>query len=51
MNEMFRAAKTFTGRISKWDVSRVKDMNDMFSSASTFKVDVSNWDVSRVNPR
>lgn len=38
----------FNGDISKWNVSRVKDMENMFSY-SMFKGDISKWNVSRVN--
>ena len=38
----------FDGDISKWDVSRVKDMHGMFMFAKQFNSDISKWDVSRV---
>ena len=37
----------YTGDISKWDVSNVKNMNYMFSF-SHFNNDISDWDVSNV---
>ena len=36
MGSMFNEAKTFNGDISKWDVSRVKDMGSMFDGAVSF---------------
>ena len=46
MSAMFRAAKSFNGDISEWDVSRVATMNRMFRSAASFNGDLSKWDVS-----
>ena len=37
----------FTGDISKWDVSSVRDMSYMFAE-SLFNGDISKWDVSKV---
>ena len=34
--------------ISKWDVSKVKDMDSMFQDCNDFNCDLSNWDVSKV---
>ena len=34
--------------VSKWDVSKVKNMGHMFSSCKNFKCDLSGWDVSNV---
>ena len=48
MNGMFSYAKSFTGDISKWDVSSVKDMSSMFLAAKSFSSDLSEWDVSNV---
>ena len=39
--------KNFTGDISKWDVSNVKDMRGLFAH-SKFNGDISNWNVSKV---
>ena len=33
---MFRGATSFNGDLSKWDVSRVKDMGGMFQNAGAF---------------
>ena len=41
------SCSTFNGKISKWNVSNVKNMVDMFSH-SKFNNDISNWDVSNV---
>ena len=41
-------AATFSGDMSKWDVSRVTLMEAMFADASIFKGDISQWDVSKV---
>jgi surface protein len=35
----------FNGDISKWDVSKVKDMRYMFSGAD-FERDIEDWDVN-----
>ena len=45
---MFSYAKLFDADISKWDVSRVKDMNGMFRGATIFNGDLTKWDVSSV---
>ena len=37
----------FNGDLSKWNVSKVKDMYGMFAH-SVFNGDISGWDVSRV---
>eukprot|EP00961_Rhodomonas_salina_P181790 2453985-Rhodomonas_salina.1 len=42
------AVSSFTGDISKWDVSAVNDMSWMFYRSS-FTGDISKWDVSAVN--
>ena len=34
--------------ISKWDVSKVKNMSMMFYGCENFNCDISNWDVSNV---
>ncbi|WP_089354861.1 LamG-like jellyroll fold domain-containing protein [Ekhidna lutea] len=47
MSQMFRAAGTFTGDLSGWDVSTITDMSFLFSSTS-FNGDISSWDVSSV---
>ena len=39
----------FNGDISKWDVSKVKNMSFMFYDCTSFNSDISNWDVSNVN--
>ena len=46
MNYMFEDSK-FTGDISEWDVSNVKNMREMFYE-SQFDGDISKWDVSSV---
>lgn len=38
----------FSGDISGWDVSNVKDMFAMFAGAIKFNEDISTWDVSNV---
>jgi antitoxin component YwqK of YwqJK toxin-antitoxin module len=43
---MFRASY-FNGDISKWDVSKVKDMSEMFRT-TYFNGDISEWDTSNV---
>merc|ERR1712100_1281 len=45
---MLWGAKSFTGDISKWDVSRVTNMHSMFWNAASFNGDLSKWDVSSV---
>ena len=44
-NDIF---KKFNGDISKWNVSKVKDMNRMFLDCENFNQDLSNWDVANV---
>ena len=39
----------FNGDISKWDVSRVKNMEGMFRSNKKFNGDISDWDVVNVH--
>ena len=34
--------------ISKWDVSKVRDMHSMFAFCNNFNSDLSKWDVSKV---
>ncbi len=45
---MFYDAKSFSGDLSGWDVSRVTDMFGTFWGAESFSGDLSGWDVSRV---
>ena len=45
---MFSGARFFDADISKWDVSRAKDMRSMFLGASSFNGDLVKWDVSSV---
>ena len=45
---MFYGAGAFNGDLSKWDVSRLKDMTHMFYNAYSFNGDLSKWDVSSV---
>ena len=45
---MFARAKYFNSDVSKWDVSRVKNMQGMFLGATSFNGDLSKWDVTRV---
>ena len=47
MSFMFYYNYDFNGDISKWDVSKVKNMSRMFNT-SKFNGDISNWDVSNV---
>ena len=49
MSRTFARAKSFDSDVSKWDVSRVKNMRGMFLGATSFSGDVSRWDVSCVN--
>ena len=46
MSELFLYS-SFTGDISKWNVSNVTDMHEMFAY-SKFNGDISEWDVSKV---
>lgn len=46
MRYMFNGSR-FNGDISKWDVSRVKNMASMFND-SKFNGDISAWNVSNV---
>ena len=46
MSELFLYS-SFTGDISKWNVSNVTDMQEMFAY-SKFNGDISEWDVSNV---
>jgi len=49
MEGMFKGAKAFNmENISKWDVSRVKNMNSMFYSAKSFNQDISAWNTNEV---
>ena len=48
MSRMFARAKFFNSDLSKWDVSRARDMRGMFLGATSFNGDLSKWDVSRV---
>ena len=49
MNRLFFDARSFNGDVSKWDVSRVKDMYGMFWNSKSFNCIISHWDVSRVS--
>ena len=49
MSRMFARAKYFDSDISRWDVSKVRDMRGMFLGATSFNGDLSKWDVSSVN--
>ena len=40
--------ENFTGDISQWVVSNVKDMSEMFMNSKKFNGDISKWDVSKV---
>ena len=46
MSFMFRLSE-FNGDISKWDVSKVKDMESMFEY-SNFNKDISKWNINNV---
>merc|ERR1712224_700851 len=48
MYGMFQGATSFTGDLSKRDVSSVKDMYGMFMGATAFNGDLPKWDVSSV---
>ena len=45
---MFYKCTKFNGDISKWNVSKVKDMQDMFIGCKKFNQDLSAWNVSNV---
>ena len=45
MDSMFAESK-FNGDISKWDVSKVKNMSYMFAY-SKFNKDISNWQINK----
>ncbi len=47
MSELFTYQNMFNGDISKWNVSKVKNMKSMFAETD-FNGDISNWDVSNV---
>lgn len=40
--------QVFNGNISKWNVSKVRDMSYMFYEAKKFNQDISSWNVSNV---
>ena len=48
MQNMFRAAASFDGDLSSWNVSAVANMDGAFRGASAFKGDISTWDMSGV---
>merc|ERR1719460_936512 len=48
MSRTFSYADSFSGDLSKWDVSNARDMSGMFRWASSFNSDLSKWDVSSV---
>ncbi len=48
MQNMFRAAASFDGGLSSWNVSAVANMDGAFRGASAFKGDISTWDMSGV---
>lgn len=43
MMSMFANALSFNQDISKWNVSKVKNMSDMFAFALSFNKDLSKW--------
>ena len=45
---MFFEAESFSGDLSKWDVSKVNNMEEVFYHAYRFNSDLSSWDTSRV---
>ncbi|WP_420317393.1 BspA family leucine-rich repeat surface protein [Ekhidna sp.] len=47
LGQMFRAAGTFSGDLSGWDVSTITDMSFLFSGTS-FNGNITGWDVSTV---
>jgi len=44
----FSVVTMFNSNISKWDVSRVRDMSHVFAYATQFNYDISKWDMSSV---
>ena len=48
MSDLFRLSN-FTGDISKWDVSNVKNMSYMFAYCKSFNKDISKWDISNLD--
>ena len=48
MSNMFRAAGSFNGDLSSWNVSSVTRMDHMFLSATVFDKPLNSWDVSQV---
>ncbi len=42
---MFDSCVAFTGDVSKWDMSHVKEMNAMFSDCRDFTSDLSKWNL------
>lgn len=48
MEYMFSEANVFNTDVSRWNVSRAKDMDAMFQNTSIWNDDLSAWDVSRV---
>ena len=48
MQNMFRAAASFDGDLSSWNVSAVANMDGAFRGASAFKGDIPTWDMSGV---
>ncbi len=49
LTNMFQGATSFTGDLSRWDVSTITNMSNMFSGAESFTSDLSKWDVSNVS--
>ena len=47
MSELFKDS-IFNGDISKWNVSKVRDMSGMFYDAKSFNQSIGDWDVSNV---
>ena len=45
---MFNRCTEFNQDISKWDVSKVKNMSFMFAGCESFNQDISSWDISNV---
>ena len=48
LKNFYSSASTFTGDLSKWDVSNVVIMFMLFYNCGQFNSDLSNWDVSKV---
>lgn len=48
MSQMFFAATSFDGDVSRWNTSAVTDMREMFRHAHYFNGDVSEWDTASV---